>query len=1229
MPPVSVRMRVARSVNGFNLPASMSRDERIDFERTITTALQTLIEDPDYGGQIYSPTSGADTHLMKDISADPYMRSAGISADWPYGRACYVSRNQEAIVWIGEEDHLRIISMRTATKLGDVLDGLHALVDRIAALPGVDFVHDDTFGYVNSCPSNLGTGMRASVRIETPEPVELSPPRRGFMSEPQILDKLFESVRNFASVATIALLLAIWPSAASAQVSIRSVGGLLGYLDGFPEFPAWPGDTFEGNPDLIAQPNPPLDPKRPLPYGGLIGLATYLKSHPVPTSEGVLLISGNNHPQHIDALHDARVRNEANAIPAAASHWFWKPLIDLHPDAVGVGTEDVHRWLTQMRPEHLVSWIKDGNAAGLPLVASNVIIRLRDPHLNVARDSEHQIAIDIPEDESLDFIDSIRLTHTCGTRDRVRAATFMFDAGPAIAVMPPGANELSTERESAANRARRAVLGDVCHTTLRLAERLRPGTTYRLRSSLSAPSFRFTLTTHAVLTPLAAFAGLPVAGVTRGGAAMAIMGFVSPTASRRVPPEYFEWDKADGCAAAHCRLEIVNPETAARELIDLIAPPHQPAPMLLAMANMLEAETTAFLDAVPEVRFVAVSPDSGRLGRAAPAIDASAVPYSGDRGFGAIVDRQQPDLAKIIVRPTWLGEYIHTAVATLRATGPGAAWQIKDASLSFEAIPGASLGWTIASDGIHYTAALDPTRFRNTAAPVRASSRIFQPYCSIDADGPFDAMTRQRQGDLWTNPVSFAGLVLDEMRRSARADISLVPQSWIDPDVIATIATPPSAGVPPLSGFMLQRILYRSQGVVRVAIEGSELAERLAAIVGTTTAAKDPVCISGLGLAGVCPLTSIDVEELLVNVRRPEDGNYYRVALPVTLAREAALSYDESAPRDLLVDLDARLSACKPLTPSTLLPASDPLAERLEHQLARRAQHYVKIDPLTIDLAATSVREANSRDGLFSQLPIDGAGEQASRRIAIDGEIDAVLWDTAAYAVRTPAELRYDRTTVDQETSYDRDEFSIGFRVDRKRLPARWARLYAGVFFDGRLFDRQQSVDAPEGVSSITIAPQRNVGVGYGLEVPQARFGRLTIDSLQVTHFIGQAYNIPIALRAGSQRYETATRRQSRVQIDARTDTTLPLASSPTLSTEHRYRWYQHDASKAGLFTTRSFYTKVSLDVGVAKRWTVGPYVEHNAVVAAMNGVADQHFSATSWGAQVKVPIFWNGRSIQ
>ena len=186
---LSMRVRVGRNVCGFNLPGKMDRDERVKFEKAMLLAFAKLIEDPEYGGTVYSLTPDfgngeanpnliteekynelVKAHVMfKDMDDDPYLKSAGISSDWPYGRGCWQSADGQCIIWFGEEDHLRIMCMKTGTRLDEVFNRLKVMLDAVESLQGLAFAHSKEYGYVTSCPTNLGTGMRASVHIKVPK----------------------------------------------------------------------------------------------------------------------------------------------------------------------------------------------------------------------------------------------------------------------------------------------------------------------------------------------------------------------------------------------------------------------------------------------------------------------------------------------------------------------------------------------------------------------------------------------------------------------------------------------------------------------------------------------------------------------------------------------------------------------------------------------------------------------------------------------------------------------------------------------------------------------------------------------------------------------------------------------------------------------------------------------------------------------------------------------------
>jgi protein-arginine kinase len=141
-----------------------------------------LIAMEEYGGRYCSLTEGhpnyinteeyqniVDKHIMfKDMSNDVYLMSAGIASSWPYGRGCYISADEQFIIWIGEEDHLRIMCMQKSTILNDVFDRLESVLQVVSAIDGLKFATSVDYGNVASCPTNLGTCMRASVHIPIP-----------------------------------------------------------------------------------------------------------------------------------------------------------------------------------------------------------------------------------------------------------------------------------------------------------------------------------------------------------------------------------------------------------------------------------------------------------------------------------------------------------------------------------------------------------------------------------------------------------------------------------------------------------------------------------------------------------------------------------------------------------------------------------------------------------------------------------------------------------------------------------------------------------------------------------------------------------------------------------------------------------------------------------------------------------------------------------------------------
>lgn len=82
------------------------------------------------------------------------------------GRALLLSSDESISIMINEEDHLRIQVLREGQALSEALE----TADRIDTLLSerLEYAYDRDFGYLTQCPTNLGTGMRASLTLHLP-----------------------------------------------------------------------------------------------------------------------------------------------------------------------------------------------------------------------------------------------------------------------------------------------------------------------------------------------------------------------------------------------------------------------------------------------------------------------------------------------------------------------------------------------------------------------------------------------------------------------------------------------------------------------------------------------------------------------------------------------------------------------------------------------------------------------------------------------------------------------------------------------------------------------------------------------------------------------------------------------------------------------------------------------------------------------------------------------------
>jgi creatine kinase/arginine kinase len=168
---ISTRIRVGRNMDNMPLGPAISKEQRDKLESRVIKGLSTLkgeLEGEYY--PLFGMSKELQDALIKDHflfkEGDRFLAATGLNRDWPKGRGIYHNKNKTFLVWVNEEDQLRIISMQQG---GDIKEVFVRLVNAIKSIETkVPFSYSEHLGYITSCPTNLGTAMRASVHIALP-----------------------------------------------------------------------------------------------------------------------------------------------------------------------------------------------------------------------------------------------------------------------------------------------------------------------------------------------------------------------------------------------------------------------------------------------------------------------------------------------------------------------------------------------------------------------------------------------------------------------------------------------------------------------------------------------------------------------------------------------------------------------------------------------------------------------------------------------------------------------------------------------------------------------------------------------------------------------------------------------------------------------------------------------------------------------------------------------------
>ena len=155
------RVRLARNLRNHPFPGWSQEKQRLELLQLTRPIVEDLPEMKDG----YSEEYGLMSKIKKQVLVERHLISREHAAR-SSGCAVVVDRKQSISIMINEEDHFRMQGIRPGLALRAAFDAIDRVDSELEEkLP---YAFDSKLGYLTACPTNLGTGMRASVMVHLP-----------------------------------------------------------------------------------------------------------------------------------------------------------------------------------------------------------------------------------------------------------------------------------------------------------------------------------------------------------------------------------------------------------------------------------------------------------------------------------------------------------------------------------------------------------------------------------------------------------------------------------------------------------------------------------------------------------------------------------------------------------------------------------------------------------------------------------------------------------------------------------------------------------------------------------------------------------------------------------------------------------------------------------------------------------------------------------------------------
>ena len=162
---LSTRVRLARNLEGFAFPGRARDGERL---RILARVREAVEDSPHLRRNLLVRVDelGSEDRLLLHERHLISKELAGLDVQHPVRSGAAVFLGDGIGVMVNEEDHLRLQTMRSGFNLADAFADMQRIDEELGER--VPFAFHDEFGFLTSCPTNTGTGLRASALIHLP-----------------------------------------------------------------------------------------------------------------------------------------------------------------------------------------------------------------------------------------------------------------------------------------------------------------------------------------------------------------------------------------------------------------------------------------------------------------------------------------------------------------------------------------------------------------------------------------------------------------------------------------------------------------------------------------------------------------------------------------------------------------------------------------------------------------------------------------------------------------------------------------------------------------------------------------------------------------------------------------------------------------------------------------------------------------------------------------------------